>query len=193
MSLEPPTGQSVGQISADRQFRWDGQQWVPLATNEREPTPWTRPMQLIVAAVFVLSALGSVITTLVFVNHDSMLNAVRAQGTLPSGTDVDAAVNLAIGVTYGFVILLAVLWLVAAVGSYLGWRWMFWAALVLYGLSAISAFTNLSTLSNPSKSPIPTAGLIVSELFSVIGLGLFVWMLVAAIKYGPWAMKKPGT
>jgi hypothetical protein len=193
MSLEPPTGQSVGQISADRQFRWDGHQWVPLATNEREPTPWTRPMQLIVAAVFVLSALGSVITTLVFVNHASMLNAVRAQGTLPSGTDVDAAVNLAIGVTYGFVILLAVLWLVAAVGSYLGWRWMFWAALVLYGLSAISAFTNLSTLSNPSKSPIPTAGLIVSELFSVIGLGLFVWMLVAAIKYGPWAMKKPGT
>jgi hypothetical protein len=193
MSLEPPTGQSVGQISADRQFRWDGQQWVPLATNEREPTPWTRPMQLIVAAVFVLSALGSVITTLVFVNHDSMLNAVKAQGTLPSGTDVDAAVNLAIGVTYGFVIFLAVLWLVAAVGSYLGWRWMFWAALVLYGLSAISAFTNLSSLSNPSKSPIPTPGLIVSELFSVVGLGLFVWMLVAAIKYGPWAMKKPGT
>lgn len=193
MSLEPPTGQSIGQISADRQFRWDGQQWVPLATNEREPTPWTRPMQLIVAALFVLSAVGSLITTFVYVNHDSMLNAIKAQGTLPSGTDVDAAVNLAIGVTYGFVIFLAILWLVAAVGSYLGWRWMFWAALVLYGLSAISAFTNLSSLSNPSRSPIPTPGLIVSEVFSVIGLGLFVWMLIAAIKYGPWAMKKPGT
>jgi hypothetical protein len=193
MSLEPPTGQSVGQISADRQFRWDGSQWVPLATNEREPTPWTRPMQLISAALFVLSAVGSLITTFIYVNHDSMLNAIKAQGTLPSGTDVDSAVNVAIGITYGFVIFLAVLWLVAAVGSYLGWRWMFWAALVLYGLSAISAFTNLSTLSNPSRSPIPAPGLIVSEVFSLIGLGLFVWMLIAAIKYGPWAMKKPGT
>ncbi|HEX7263573.1 MAG TPA: hypothetical protein VF383_05295 [Candidatus Dormibacteraeota bacterium] len=150
-------------------------------------------MQLIVAAVFVLSAVGSVFTILVFVNHDSMLNAIRAQGTLPSGTDVDAAVNLAIGVTYGFVIFLAVLWLIAAVGSYLGWRWMFWAALILYGFSAISVFTNLTSLANPSKSAIPTSGLIVSEGFSVIGLALFVWMLVAAIKYGPWAMKKPGT
>jgi len=26
----------------------------------------------------------------------------------------------------------------------------------------------------------------------VLGLAMFVWMLVAVIKFGPWAMKKPG-
>lgn len=188
-----PPSQSVGQVSADGQFRWDGQQWVPLAANYREPTPWTRPMQLITAALFVISAITSVISTLVFVNHDSMLAALKAQGTqVPAGTDLDTVVNISLGITYGIVIFFAVLELVAATGSYLGWRWMFWAALVLFGLSGISAFTNLASLANPSKSPVPTGGLIASELFALLSLAMFVWMLVAAIKYGPWAMRKPG-
>ena len=32
----------------------------------------------------------------------------------------------------------------------------------------------------------------VSELLSVASLALFVWLLVGLIKFGPWAMKKPG-
>ena len=69
---------------------------------------------------------------------------------------------------------------------------MFWAALVLYGLSGITVFTNIGSFANPDRSPIPVTGLIVSELFAVLGLAMFVWMLIAAIRYGPWAMKKPG-
>ena len=34
-----PSTQASGQISADGQFRWDGQQWVPLAAGYREPIP----------------------------------------------------------------------------------------------------------------------------------------------------------
>ena len=186
-----PASQSAGQISADGQFRWDGQQWVPLAANYREPTPWTRPMQLISAAVFAISAIASVVVAFVFINHDSMLRAIKASSP-PSGTDLEAAVNFGVAIAFGVVIFFAVLELVAAIGSYLGWRWMFWAALVLYGLSGINAFTNLATLRDSSKSPVPTAGLVVSELFAVCGLALFIWMLIAAIRYGPWAMKKPG-
>ena len=81
---------------------------------------------------------------------------------------------------------------VAAIGSYFGWRWVFWAALVLYGLSGISAFTNLTTLFNASKSPVPVAGLVAGEIFSILGLAMFVWMLIAVIRYGPWALKRPG-
>jgi hypothetical protein len=33
----------------------------------------------------------------------------------------------------------------------------------------------------------------VSELIAILGAALFVWLLVGLIKYGPWAMKKPGT
>jgi hypothetical protein len=191
--MDPAPSQSAGQVSADGQFRWDGQQWVPLAAGYREPTPWTRPMQLISAGLFVISAISGIVITIAFVNHDSVLRAIHAQGTqIPAGTDIDTVVNITIGITYGIAILFAVLWLVAALGSYLGWRWMFWAALALYGLSGISVFTNLGSIANPGRSPIPTSGLVVSELFAVLGLAMFLWMLVAAIKYGPWAMRKPG-
>ncbi len=188
-----PSTQAAGQISADGQFRWDGQQWVPLPANYREPTSWTRPMQLITAALFAISAISGVLITIAFVNHDSVLRAIHAQGTqIPVSTSVDTVVNITIGVTYGVAIFFSLLYLVAALGSYLGWRWMFWAALVLYGLSGITVFTNIGSFANPDRSPIPVAGLIISELFAVLGLAMFVWMLVAVIKFGPWAMKKAG-
>jgi hypothetical protein len=188
-----PSTQAAGQISADGQFRWDGQQWVPLPANYREPTPWTRPMQSITAALFAISAISGVVITIAFVNHDSVLRALHAQGTqIPVSTSVDTVVNITIGVTYGVAIFFSLLYLIAALGSYLGWRWMFWAALVLYGLSGITVFTNIGSFANPDRSPIPVAGLIISELFAVLGLAMFVWMLVAVIKFGPWAMKRPG-
>jgi hypothetical protein len=188
----PPT-QSVGQVSADGQFRWDGQQWIPIPPGQREPTSWTRPMQLGAAALFVFEAVSSVAIALIFINHDSMLRALQAQGTqIPQGTSIDTVVNLAIGVGIAVVIFFAVLELVGAAGSFLGWRWMFWAALVLFGFGALSTFTNLTTLLKPDTSPVPVPGLLVSELSGILSLAMFVWMLAGVIKFGPWAMRKPG-
>lgn len=188
-----PAATPAGQISADGAFQWDGQQWVPLAKGHREPTPWTRPMQLIAAGLFAVSGVVGLITTIAFVNHDSVLKAIQAQGTqIPAGNDVNAIVNFTIGITWGVAFFFTVLWLVAAVGSYLGWRWMFWAALVLFGISGIGAFTNLGSLASPDRSPVPVGGLIISEVFAVGSIAMFVWLLVGLIKYGPWAMKRPG-
>jgi hypothetical protein len=185
--------QALGQISADGQFTWDGQQWVPLPSNYRVPTPWTRPMQLAVAGLFAVSAVASVATTLIFVNHDAMVRALQAQhDQVPSRMSIDDLANISIGFAIGFVVFFSLLGLVAAIGSFLGWRWMFWAALLLCGLNGLSAFTNIASLRNPSISPVPTAGLIGSELFALLSLALFVWMVTGAIKFGPWAMKKPG-
>ncbi len=190
---QAPGAPAVGQISADGQFRWDGQQWAPLPRGHREPTPWTRPMQLASAALFALSAAGTLVTTLVSVNHDTVVKALKAQGTqIPAGTDVDTVVNITIASIVGFAVFFAILYLVAAVGSYMGWRWIFWAAIVLFGLSGIGTFTNLASMARPETSPIPVAGLIVDEIFSVLSLAMAVWMLIAAIKFGPWAMKRPG-
>jgi len=150
-------------------------------------------MQLAAAALFAVEAIYSVVTSFLFINHDTMLRALQAQGTqFPSGTDVNTVVSVGIGFAIGVVIFFAILELVAAIGSYLGWRWMFWAALVLFGLGGIGALTNLGTLARPSTSPIPVGALAVSEVLSLASLGIFVWMLVGVIKYGPWAMKKPG-
>ena len=184
---------AVGQVSADGQFRWDGAQWVPIPKGQREPTAWTRPMQLGAAVLFVVAAVYSVVTTLVFVNHDTMLKATQAQGTqLPSGSDVDTIVNVTIGVTIGFAAFFAILQLVAAAGSYLGWRWMFWCALVLFGLGGLGVLGDLGTIARPATSPVPIGVIWVSTLLALASLGMFVWMLIGVIRFGPWAMKKPG-
>src|SRR3977135_258885 len=91
---------AVGQVSADGQFRWDGRQWVPIPPGTRVPTPWTRPMQLASAALFAFEAVYSVVTSLLFINRDTMLKAIQAQGTqIPSGTSVDTIINIAIVTT----------------------------------------------------------------------------------------------
>jgi hypothetical protein len=191
MSQNPSS--AVGQVSADGQFRWDGTQWVPIAAGTREPTSWTRPMQLAAAGVFALEAVLAVALSVLFINHDSMLRVLRAQNTqFPAGTSVDSVVNLAIGFTIGTVVFIAVLELVAAVGSLRGWRWMFWAALILFGFGGLGTFSNLSSFARPDSTPMPTGALAVSEVLSVADLALFVWLLVGVIKFGPWAMKKPG-
>jgi hypothetical protein len=185
---------AVGQVSADGQFRWDGMQWVPIPRGEREPTPWTRPMQLAVAGFFVLETAFSILTSALFINHDSMLRVMQARGTsLPAGTDIETIINVSIVFAWVVVAVIGVIELVTALGSYLGWRWMFWVALVLLAIGAIGAVTNLSTFANPQSSPVPVWGVAISELLSIASLALFIWLLIGAIRYGPWAMKKPGT
>jgi hypothetical protein len=191
LSDNPAT--SVGQVSADGQFRWDGQQWVPIPRGVREPTPWTRPMQLASAAFFVIQALYSVIVSVIFINRDTMLRVMRAQGTsIPQNTDINTVLSISIFFALAFVIVIAVLELVAALGSYLGWRWMFWVALVLFALGGLGALTNLGTFAHPDTSPLPIAAVAISELFAVASLALFIWLLIGLIRYGPWAMKRPG-
>jgi hypothetical protein len=187
-----PTAQT-GQVSADGQFRWDGTQWVPIPRGEREATPWTRPMQLAAAGLFAVEAVLSVVFALLYIHHDTVVKVLKAQGTqIPQGTTIDDVANISLGVAIGVVVFVAVLGLVAAVGSYLGWRWMFWAALVLFGLGSIGALTNLAAFSKPDASYYPVWVTAVNEVLSLAALAMFVWMLIGVIRFGPWAMKKPG-
>lgn len=150
-------------------------------------------MQLSVAAFFVLEAVFSIVTSAIFINHDSILRVMQAQGTqIPQGSDINTLISVSIFIAWAVVIVIAALELLGALGSYLGWRWVFWVVLVLNGFGAIGAITNLRTFSNPSISALPTWSIAVSELFSIASAALFVWMLIGVIRYGPWAMKRPG-
>jgi hypothetical protein len=192
LSQSPST--PVGQVSRDGQFRWDGTQWVPIPPGTREATAWTRPMQLATAAFFAVQALFALVTSVIYINRDSMLRVINAQGrSIPANANIDTVVGLALFFAFAAVIAIAGVELVAAVGSYFGWRWMFWAALVLFALGGLGALTNLGYFSRPATTPVPLWGVSISEALSIVSLGLFVWLLIGLIRFGPWAMKKPGT
>lgn len=152
-------------------------------------------MRMAVAAFFAIDAVLLVITTVIFVNHDSMLKVMQTQGSLnnlPSGTDVNTIVNVSLAVAYAIIVVIALVYGFVALGSYLGWRWMFWVALVVLGLTSIGVFTNLGNFANPNGTEIPVWGLVLNEIFSLVALGLFVWLLIGVITRGPWAMRKLG-
>jgi hypothetical protein len=186
------TSPEAGQVSPDGQFRWDGQQWVPLAANYREPTAWTRPLQLVTAAYLVIGLVYSVVTTALFLTAANMERVLRASNANLGGDQVSQAVNLSILAAWAVVIVLAVVSLLLAVGSFLGWRWVFWVALVWLALNSVGVLSNLNALANSGTQVEPAAAVVGSLLLSLVALGLFIWFVVALVRYGPWAMRKPG-
>src|SRR5690348_4873249 len=79
-TLSESPGATLGQVSADGQFRWDGAEWVPIPRGTREPTSWTRPLQLATAVVLAAQAVFSVASTLLTVNKASVLQGLHQAG-----------------------------------------------------------------------------------------------------------------
>ncbi len=191
LSQNPTT--AVGQVSADGQFRWDGQQWVPIPRGAREPTPWTRPMQQAAAALLTVEALVTVGTYAIFYNHDAVKKVLDAQGTqIPQGMSEDQLINITVAGAIGFAVFVALIELFGAIGAALRWRWIFWYVLVLMALGSLGAIFGLAGLFRPSSSELPIAATVLQELLAIAAVAMFVWMLIGLIRYGPWAMKRPG-
>jgi hypothetical protein len=181
----------VGQLSADGLFEWDGQDWAPLARARREPTSWTRPLQLSVAGFLVLDAVQSIVTTALFLNMASAERASRAQNPSITADQLHAAASLAVGLGWAVVIALTLVRVILAASSVRGWRWAFWVTLVWLALGSIGVATNLVELANSDVQTMPPGAVGVGLLFAVLALALLAWFVAAAVRYGPWAMRKP--
>ncbi|TMF53216.1 MAG: hypothetical protein E6I21_02565 [Chloroflexi bacterium] len=192
MSQNPST--AVGQVSADGQFRWDGTQWVPIPRGAREPTSWTRPMQLAAASLLAVDAIVTVATYLIFYTHDAVKKVFDASGSqLPQGSSEDQVITFTIVGAIAFAVFLALLELFGALGAVLRWRWVFWYVLVLMGLGSLGGVIGIFGLFRTGNSPFPIGVVILQELLSLAAIPMFVWMLIGVITRGPWAMKRPGT
>src|SRR6266511_3238072 len=139
MSTESP---EVGEISTDGQFRWDGQAWSPLARGHREPTSWTLPLRWITAVYLGVSALVQLVTNILFVTQAALERSIRSSN--PQLSDDQVQSSAALGYTLGWVLVavIVVVTLVLAVGSLRGWRWVFWADLVVLVIGSVQIFTN---------------------------------------------------
>ncbi len=184
---QQPPSSPVGQISADGQFQWDGQQWVPLPQGLRFPTPWTRPMQLITAGLLAVQALELLVSGLFTINSDAIRQSLHQAGTqIPQGMTEDQLVHLSLISAWLFIGFLAVIEVAAAALAYFGWRWAFWVLLVLMGLFSIGAVIGLFGVTRSGEAAI-------GEVLSIGNVALFVWMIIGLVRFGPWAMKRPGT
>ena len=57
--------------------------------------------------------------------------------------------------------------------------------LVVEGLFSLGAVIGLVSFTRSIDAAI-------GEVISLLNIAIFVWMIVAVAKFGPWAMKRPG-
>jgi hypothetical protein len=206
--------QWVSSLSHDGRSRWNGSAWVPTGQSGpsigyqparaigRQPTSWTRPLQYAVAGWYALSALYALTTP--FWMNGPMTEAIRQsidrqqqrQATatpLPPGFTETMNSLMAVGLWVSAVIGVAIC-VVVFIGAFKRWTWTYYVVLVLLGFSAISLPLNIINIFvGPSMAAaqgfsLPSWTYWISVALSIPAAALFVWMLIALIKRGPWAM-----
>ncbi|MHB8610939.1 MAG: hypothetical protein ACYDAL_00730 [Candidatus Dormibacteraceae bacterium] len=208
--------QWVSTLSHDGRTRWNGTSWVstgqaqapvgyqPAGPVAREPTSWTRPLQIAVAAWYALQGLYAL--TLPFwmsgPMSQAMDQAIRRQQQLnpassPPPADLANAMTSFVGVALWVgAVIGVVIAAVVVIGALGRWTWIYYVVLVLLGFGAISLPLNVvnavggSSITAASGFSLPGWTYWLGLLTSIPGTALFVWMLIAMIKHGPWGMRR---
>ncbi|MGA8923583.1 MAG: hypothetical protein WB682_10600 [Candidatus Dormiibacterota bacterium] len=212
--------QWLSTLSLDGRNRWNGEAWVPTGPpspamsyqqpqpSVRQPTSWTRPLQLTVAAWYGLSALYAL--SLPFWMAGPMTQAVkqsinqsiqRQQQLNPTVSPpppglADTISSMIGGITWVAAIFGVAICLVVIIGALNRWTWLYYVLLVFLGLSAISLPINLvsaaggSALSGASGFSMPAWTYWLGLVTSIPSAALFVWMLIALVRRGPWGMTR---
>jgi hypothetical protein len=206
--------QWVSTLSPDGRFRWNGSAWVPVGAmapaapyyqppaTPRVPTPWTKPMQYAVAAWYVVSGLFALSAPLWMSGPitDMMNRAIQRQTSLnpdvspPPPEFVSTMTAMMSGTLWVSALVGVAISTVVIIGALKRWTWMFYVVLVLLGLGVLGLPYNIVTVvrgsSILSTFSMPPGFIWLSIGSGIVGTALFVWMLIAVIRYGPWAMAK---
>ena len=203
----------VSTLSPDGRSRWDGAAWTPVAPfapipyeaprkPPREPTSWTHPLQYTVvgwsalAAIYRLSlpfSLNGFVNS--YVNH-TIQRQHDTYGTVPPpgyAETLTTAMTLGLWIGASFWTVMSA---VLIIGALKRWTWSFYASLVVLGLSVILLPYSLVTVATGrGLSTVTAVGMPAWNYWSSIGLAiaataLFVWMIVALIRRGPWATRR---
>ena len=211
--------QWISTLSADARSRWNGYAWVPVApmvpiaapayayyqqpVTVRVPTPWTKPMQYAVAAWYALAALYAVslpfwmsgVMTQAFNQSFQRQAQLNPNVSPPPPELVSSMTSMMSGILWASVIIAVVVCAVLAVGAVMRWTWIFWVVLVLLGIGTLALPFNLISAVAGSTYAASLYGLPSWTTWLSVAIGiptgaLFVWMLVALIRFGPWATTK---
>jgi hypothetical protein len=208
--------QWLSTLSHDGRSRWNGSAWVPTGQAAppagylpargvaRQPTSWTRPLQYAVAGWYGVQAVYA--ATLPFWLSGPMTQAMtqsiqRQQQRQPTVSPPPAEFVSMMGS-----MMTSTLWFSAAIGIAISvvviigalqrWTWLYYVVLVLLGFSTISLpLEAVSVFAGPALSAVqgfsmPSWMYWLGFLLSIPAAALFVWMLIALIRRGPWAMTR---
>jgi hypothetical protein len=201
----------VTTLSPDGRHRWNGEAWVPMQVVPhaqpgitREPTPWTRPIQYAVAAWCGLGAvvglslpywMGGMMSQLInqSIRQQEQLNPEATP--LPAGFS-DAMTSFMAGVVWFAALFTFALYGIGFFGAVRRWTWTYYAVLVLLGLGLVGLPLNIvnavtgQVATTAGSVQLPSWLLYWSVAIGTVQVALFVWMLVAIVRYGPWAMRR---
>jgi hypothetical protein len=208
--------QWLSTLSPDGRSRWNGTAWVTTGSvygpptyratggTLREPTSWTRPLQLAVAGWYVLEGLYAL--SLPFWMGGPVAQAMnqsiqRQQQLYPTVSPPPADFTNVMTSMVGAALWLSAVFglgiaIVAVIGALQRWTWIYYAVLVLLGLGAISLPVDVvdalggSAVSAASGFSLPAWTYWLGLGSAIPSTALFIWMLVALVKRGPWAMRK---
>ena len=202
-------------LSPDGRFRWNGSAWEAVPANvyppayypgrplQREATSWTQPLQIAVVARYVAAGLYGLALPFWMQGYMSavMQRSLQQQqqayppgeGPPPGFTDMMNSIvtgSIWIGAIIGLAITV-----IAIVGALKRWTWAYYAILVLLGFTLLGTVFNLINLAAggalTARQPQPPEFTrIAAYIFGAIDTVLFVWMLVALVRRGPWAMQR---
>jgi hypothetical protein len=169
----------------------------------RVPTPWTRPMQFTVAAWYAVSGLYAVslpfwmsgVVTQAFNQSFQRQAQLNPNVTPPPPELVSSMTSMMSGILWVSVIIGVAICAVLVIGALMRWTWIFWVVLVLLGLGTLALPFNLISAVAGSTYAANLYGLPAWTTWLSVAIGIpnaaiFVWMLVALIRYGPWATRK---
>ncbi|HXM58262.1 MAG TPA: hypothetical protein VOB72_22875 [Candidatus Dormibacteraeota bacterium] len=159
----------------------------------REPTAWTQPLRRATAAFLVVFAAWQLVTNAVLVREADLERTLRATNPTLTADDVHGPAMQYYTISVVVVAVIAGALLLLALGSLRGWRWAFWLDLAVLALMSVTILTNALALANPGVQALPSAAIAVNLLVAVVALGLLIWFIAAAVRYGPWATRRPGT
>jgi hypothetical protein len=208
--------QWISTLSPDGRSRWNGYAWAPVApmgpmaapayplyrqpATVRVPTAWTKPMQYAVAAYYVVSGLYALsipfwmsgVVTQAFNQSFQRQAQLNPNVSPPPPELVSSMTSMVPGILWASAITGTAIFAVFVIGAWRRWPWAFWVILVILGLGTLAwPFNLIGAVTGFSANPyLPAWSEWLSVAFGFPGTALFVWMLVALIRYGPWAMSK---
>jgi hypothetical protein len=212
-----PNAAAQAPRSPDGAYVWNGREWVPNGMAgqtlpvryRKEATSWTAPLQFAVIGLTLLGDLNLALLVpylgdyirlsvrrsieLSLANQPPQENAEQVTAQVLALADQIVVWTIVAMVVFGAAWLILVLF-----GTLKTWTWFYWLLLVVFGLSALGLPQQLMQVFGVGVSsgpgiptfvePLPAA--LMGLLVVLLQLALFVWMIVAYKRFGPWACRR---